>query len=143
MKKTTFAKKSDITPSWLLVDAENQVLGRIATQIATILMGKHKPIFTPHVVTGDYVIVINADKIKLTGNKLDDKKSKHYTGWSSGLRETPYREVMAVNPTKALIDAVKRMLPKNKLRPEMLEHLKVYASPEHPHTAQKPELIKL
>ncbi len=143
MKKTTFPKQSELSPNWLLVDAEGQVLGRIATKIATILRGKHKPTFTPHLLTGDYVIVINAEKIKITGNKLEDKKAKHYTGWTGGLREVPYKELMANNPTKAIILAVKRMLPKNRLQPEMLERLKVYAGPEHPHTAQKPELIKL
>jgi len=143
MKKTTFAKQSELSPNWILVDAENQILGRLATQVASMLKGKHKTHYTPHLVTGDYIIVINADKIKLTGNKRYVKTAKRYSGWSSGLKEIPYDTLMKENPTFVIEKAVKGMLPDNKLRPDMMKQLKVYAGADHPHTAQKPELIKL
>lgn len=140
---TTFlAKAHEVERKWYVVDAEGQTLGHLATEVASILRGKNKPIYTPHVDTGDYVIVINAAKIKLTGNKENQKVYKHHTGYPGGLREIPYKEMLEKHPERIIEKAVKGMLPKNKLGREMIKKLRVYPGAEHNHEAQKPELLK-
>ena len=134
--KAFYLKKEDREPQWILVDAEGKVLGRLATWIADTLRGKNKPIYTPHTDCGDYVVVINADKIVMTGNKMRDKIYDRYTGWMGGYKEATAREVMEKHPTRLVELAVKRMLPKNKLNREVFKKLKVYAGSEHPHIAQ-------
>jgi len=140
--KTYMAKPQDVEAKWWLVDATDKVVGRLARDIAVILMGKHRPTYTPHVDTGDYVIVINADKVVFTGKKWDQKKYTWHTGYR-GLKSETARERMARNPGKILSEAVRRMLPKNKLAARMLSKLKVYTGDQHPHQAQMPELIEL
>lgn len=140
--KSYMAKPEEIERKWYIIDAEDKVLGRLATEVATLLRGKHKPIYTPHVDTGDFVIVINAEKIKLTGKKLDQKEHKYHTGYPGGLKSIPYREMLDKNPEKAIEIAVKGMLPKNRLGRQMYRKLKVYRGPEHNHQAQKPELYE-
>ena len=136
---TYVATKDSIERKWLLIDAEGKTLGRLATEVARLLRGKHKPTFTPFLDTGDYVIVINASKMVLTGNKLDQKKYRHHTGYPGGLKEVDYRTLMAKNPEKALELAVKGMLPKNSLGRQMFRKLHVYAGADFEQTAQKPE----
>lgn len=136
---TYVATKDSIERKWLLIDAEGKTLGRLATEVAKLLRGKHKPTFTPFLDTGDYVIVINASKMVLTGNKLDQKKYRHHTGFPGGLKEVDYRTLMAKNPEKALELAVKGMLPKNSLGRQMFRKLHVYAGADFEQTAQKPE----
>ena len=138
MKRTYQAKKEEIDAKWYVVDADGKVLGRLASKLATVLRGKNKPIFTPHVDTGDFVVVVNAKKVVLTGKKLLDKSYYHYTGYPGGIREMSAEKMMAKKPTEVLRIAVKGMLPKNALGRQMLRKLKVYAGPEHPHAAQKP-----
>lgn len=140
-QKSYMAK--DVEKKWYVVDASGKVLGRLANRIAVVLMGKHKPIYTPHVDTGDYVIVVNADKVVLTGKKLDQKKYYRHSGYPGGLKEITARQMFEKHPEKVVYLAVKRMLPKNKLGRKMLKKLKVYAGPEHPHQAQKPEPLEL
>lgn len=139
---TYIPKPNDIQHNWILVDADGQILGRLATRIATILHGKHKPTFTPHVDGGDHVVVINADKIRLTGKKLDQKIYYRHSQYPGGLRSTVYRILMAKRPELALNLAVRRMLPKNSLGRKMLVKMHVYTGPEHPHEAQKPEALQ-
>ena len=141
--KSFLAKKGEVEPKWLLVDAEGAVLGRIAAKIAPILMGKNKPTYTPHVDTGDYVIVVNADKIRVTGKKAQMKEYDHYTHHPGGRKVVSFADMMAKKPEKVIELAVKRMLPKNKLGVKMLKKLKVYRGQEHEHQAQKPEKIEL
>lgn len=141
--KTYMAKKEEVVPRWYMVDAEGKILGRLATKVATILMGKHRPTYTPHVDTGDFVIVINADKVRVTGKKLDQKVYQRYSGYPGGLKQTALRKVMAQKPTDVFSKAVKRMLPKSKLGRKMLTKLKVYAGPGHPHEAQVPQALEL
>ena len=136
---TYVATKDSIERKWLVIDAEGMVLGRLATEVARLLRGKHKPTYTPFLDTGDYVIVINASKMVLTGNKLDQKKYRHHTGYPGGLKEVDYRTLMAKNPEKALELAVKGMLPKNSLGRQMFRKLHVYAGADFEQTAQKPE----
>ena len=136
---TYVATKDSIERKWLLIDAEGLTLGRLATEVAKLLRGKHKPTFTPFLDTGDYVIVINASKMVLTGNKLDQKKYRHHTGYPGGLKEVDYRTLMAKNPEKALELAVKGKLPKNSLGRQMFRKLHVYAGADFEQTAQKPE----
>ncbi|MBQ8555279.1 MAG: 50S ribosomal protein L13 [Clostridia bacterium] len=136
--KTFMPKAADITRQWYVVDAEGQVLGRVATQVANILRGKNKPIYTPNVDTGDFVIVINADKVVLTGKKLDQKIYYKHSGYVGGLKETKYRKLLAEKPEEALRHAVVGMLPKGPLGRQMAKKLKVYAGAEHEHEAQKP-----
>ena len=136
--RTFSPKDSDITRQWHVIDASGVVLGRLASQAAVLLRGKHKPIFAPHVDTGDFVIVINADKIALSGNKLEQKKAYRHSGYPGGLSATSYTELLAKNPRRAVEKAVKGMLPHNKLSRQQITKLKVYAGPEHPHAAQKP-----
>ena len=137
--KTTMAKANEVDRKWYVVDAEGKVLGRLATEVANILRGKNKPIYTPHVDTGDYVIVINAEKVKLTGSKWDDKIHAYHTGYPGGRREVAYKEIREKPPERVIEYAVKGMLPKNRLGRSMFTKLKVYAGSEHPHAAQQPE----
>lgn len=141
--KTYDAKKEDIVRDWYLVDAENQVLGRLASEIARRLRGKHKPVFTPYVDTGDFVIVINAEKISLTGKKLMDKIYYNYSGYPGGLRETNAGKMLKDHPERVIQYAVKGMLPKNSLGRKMLKKLKVYAGGDHRHEAQCPRTLTL
>ncbi|MGD0936699.1 MAG: 50S ribosomal protein L13 [Streptosporangiaceae bacterium] len=136
--RTFSPKDSDITRRWHVIDASDVVLGRLASQAAVLLRGKHKPIFAPHVDTGDFVIVINADKIALTGNKLEQKRAYRHSGYPGGLRAVGYAELMEKHPERAVEKAVRGMLPKNSLGRKTLRKLKVYAGPDHPHQAQQP-----
>jgi large subunit ribosomal protein L13 len=136
---TLSAKPSEVVHDWYVIDAQDVVLGRMATRIATVLRGKHKPIFTPHVDTGDFVIVINAGKVRLTGNKLDDKQYYRYSGHFGGLKSKSARQVLADEPDRVIRQAVKGMLPKNRLGNQLLGKLKIYAGGEHPHEAQQPQ----
>lgn len=136
---TYMAKAAEIERKWLLIDAEGKVLGRVATEIASILRGKHKPEYTPFADTGDYVIVINADKIVVTGNKEMGKLYRRHSGYAGGLKEVPYAEMMAKHPERILETAVKGMLPHNALGRQMYRKLKVYAGADHKHEAQTPE----
>jgi len=133
------AKPSDVERKWYVLDADGQTLGRLAAQAAYLLRGKHKPTYTPHIDTGDFVIVVNADKVRLTGNKLLKKKYIHHTRYPGGLREMTYRDLLDKNPEKAVEIAIKGMLPHNRLGKKMFKKLKVYRGPDHPHQAQKPE----
>ena len=136
--KTTMVKPGEVVQNWWLVDAEDQVLGRIATQIAVRLMGKHKPTYTPHVDTGDFVVVVNVEKVKLTGNKWDKKEITWYTGYP-GLRTEKVGKRFERKPHEIIREAVRRMLPKNRLGRKMLSKLKLFVGPEHTHQAQRPE----
>jgi large subunit ribosomal protein L13 len=137
--RTFSPKDSDITRQWHVIDATDVVLGRLASHVAVLLRGKHKPIFAPHVDTGDFVIVINADKVSLSGAKLEDKKAYRHSGYPGGLTAVSYKELMAKHPTRVVEKAVKGMLPKNSLGRKTLSKLKVYAGPTHPHQAQQPQ----
>jgi large subunit ribosomal protein L13 len=141
--KTQFARKDDVEKKWYLVDAEDAILGRIATKIATYLRGKNKAIFTPHIDTGDFIIVINADKVKLTGNKLEDKVYYRHSGYPGGLKAETAKDRLRRKPEEIIIDAVWGMLPKGRLGRAMIKKLKVYRGAEHPHKAQKPEILTL
>jgi len=141
--KTFSAKPHEVQHDWLLVDAANQVLGRLAAQIATRLRGKHKAIYTPHVDTGDFVVVVNADKVRVTGNKPEAKLYHRHTNYPGGLYTTNFAKLQARHPGRALEKAVKGMLPKGPLGYAMLSKLKVYAGAEHPHTAQQPKSVNL
>ncbi|MCR4944881.1 MAG: 50S ribosomal protein L13 [Clostridium sp.] len=141
--KSYIAKAQDVERKWYVVDAAGKPLGRVASQVATILRGKNKPTFTPNVDCGDYVIVINAEKVVLTGKKLDQKLFRKYSGYIGGLKETPYREVLAKKPELAFEEAVRRMLPTGVLGRQMLKKLKVYRGEDHNHDAQKPEVLEL
>lgn len=134
------AKPADIVRSWYVIDADGKPLGRIATEAARLLRGKHKAIFTPHIDTGDFVIIINADKAVLTGNKLANKKYYHHSGYPGGLKEVTYKDMMDKKPELAMEKAVKGMLPHNRLGRAMAKKLKVYRGAQHPHQAQKPEI---
>ena len=136
--KTFMPKAADITRQWYVVDAEGQVFGRVASQVANILRGKNKPIYTPHIDCCDYVVVVNAEKIHVTGKKLDQKIYYHHTGYVGGLKETKYRKLLAEKPEFAIRRAVVGMLPKGPLGRQMAKKLKVYAGPNHDHAAQKP-----
>lgn len=139
--KTYSARQGDVGRRWFVVDAEGQVLGRLATRIATILRGKHKPAFTPHIDVGDFVVVVNAEKVKLTGQKLDDKLFRRHSGYPGGLTEIPYRRLLETHPERAIERAVWGMLPKGRLGRQLKHKLKVYAGPNHPHGSQKPETL--
>lgn len=136
--RTFSPKAADVERQWYVIDATGVVLGRLASQIATLLRGKHKPIFAPHVDTGDFVIVVNADKVVLTGKKLEQKKAYRHSGYPGGLRAMSYSELMQKRPERVVEKAVRGMLPKNSLGRKMAKKLKVYAGPDHPHQAQKP-----
>ena len=140
---TFLAKPNEVERKWYVVDAEGMVLGRLASQVASILRGKNKPTYTPNVDTGDHVIIINADKVVLTGNKLTDKIYYHHTGYVGHMKETPYGELMAKKPEFAVKKAIVGMLPKGPLGRKMATKLRVYAGAEHGHEAQKPEVVKL
>lgn len=142
-RKEQFLPGGDLKRDWYLVDAEGKTLGRMATEIAKVLRGKHKPIYTPHVDTGDYVIVVNADKIKLTGKKLEDKIYYHHTGYPGGIKEISAAKLLDKKPTALVEKAVKGMMPKNQLSRYAIEKLKVYAGSEHPHQAQKPKPLEI
>jgi large subunit ribosomal protein L13 len=141
--KTYSAKPGEVAREWYLVDAEGQTLGRLATQIADTLRGKRKPQFTPHVDTGDFVIVVNADKIAVTGNKLDQKMYHRHSGYPGGLKSRTLREQLDRRPTEVIRKAVRGMLPKNKLARRQIVKLKVYAGPQHPHESQNPKPLNL
>ena len=140
--KTYSAKPGEITREWYLVDAEGKTLGRLATQIADTLRGKRKPQYTPHVDTGDFVVVVNAEKIAVTGNKLDQKRYYRHSGYPGGLRSRTLREQLDRRPTEVLRVAVKGMLPKNRLARQQITKLKIYAGPEHPHERAEPEAAR-
>ena len=141
--KTFMANAQNVERKWYVVDADGMVLGRLATQVANILRGKTKPVYTPHVDTGDYVIIVNAEKAILTGKKLDEKVYYHHSGFVGGLKETTYRTLMAEKPDFAVRHAIVGMLPKGPLGRQMAKKLFVYAGAEHPHAAQKPEVCQL
>jgi large subunit ribosomal protein L13 len=141
--KSYLAKKNEVERKWYVIDAAGKPLGRVASQVASILRGKNKPVFTPNVDTGDFVVIINAEKVVLTGKKLDQKMMRHHSLYPGGLKETPYREVMAKKPEFAFSEAVRRMLPSGPLGRDMLKKLKVFRGAEHTHEAQKPEVLEL
>ena len=141
--RTYTPKPGDIEKTWYVIDATDVVLGRLASQVATLLRGKHKPIFAPHVDTGDFVIVINADKVALTGQKREKKIAYRHSGYPGGLRSTPYSELLEKFPERAVEKAVRGMLPKNTLGRTQLKKLKVYAGGEHPHQAQQPTVFEI
>lgn len=140
-RQTTFLKPNETNAKWHHVDAQGKVLGRIASDIAVVLMGKHRPTYTPHVDTGDYVVVTNARGLVLTGRKGEQKFARAWSGYPGGLKLTPYSEVLAKKPEQLLRDAVRRMLPKNRLGRDMLSKLKIYRDADHPHHAQRPESL--
>ena len=137
-RQTTFAKPGEISKQWRHADADGQVLGRLAARIAPVLMGKHRPEYTPHVDCGDFVIVTNAARVVLTGRKAEQKQKQRYSSYPGGLRSTSYGDMLQRRPEFIVEDAVRRMLPKSRLGRQMLSKLKVYAGPEHPHAAQQP-----
>ena len=143
MEKTYATKAGDIERSWFIADADGQILGRLATRVATILRGKHKPSFSPNLDTGDFVVIVNAEKITVTGTKLDDKNYYRHSGYPGGLKTVNLRRMLERNPERALTLAVRGMLPSNKLGRQMLKKLKVYAGAEHPHSAQQPQRLEL
>ncbi|HEX4939067.1 MAG TPA: 50S ribosomal protein L13 [Candidatus Kapabacteria bacterium] len=143
MKTTISAKPESVERDWYVVDASGKTLGRLATEIARHLRGKHKPIYTPHVDTGDYIVVVNADKVQVTGSKRTDKIYYHHTEYPGGIKEISFEKLMVKKPQQAIETAVKGMMPRNPLGRAMLRKLKVYAGPEHPHTAQQPKELAL
>jgi len=141
--KTISAKPESVKRDWYLVDATNKTLGRLCTELARRLRGKHKPIYTPHVDTGDYLVVVNAEKITVTGKKMDDKIYHRFTGYIGNLKSTPLKDMLAKHPERAIEIAVKGMLPKNPLGRAMYRKLKVYKGTNHPHTAQQPQVLDI
>ncbi|GBE15711.1 50S ribosomal protein L13 [bacterium BMS3Abin14] len=141
--KTFSAKKEEVQRRWVVVDAEDAVLGRLASQVASIIRGKNKPIFTPHVDTGDFVIVVNAEKVRLTGNKLDQKFYYRHSGYPGGIKGVSARDLLQKKPEMLVRNAVRGMLPKNRLGRQMIGKLKIYAGPEHPHEAQQPRKVSI
>ncbi|MCX7545978.1 50S ribosomal protein L13 [Marinicella gelatinilytica] len=141
--KTFSAKAEEINREWFLIDAEGKTLGRMATEIATRLRGKHKPEYTPHVDTGDYIVVINAEKVAVTGNKMNAKVYQHHTGYVGNLKTIGLKDMLAKHPERVIEKAVKGMLPKNTLGRQMYRKLKVYAGNEHPHAAQEPKALEV
>lgn len=141
--KTFTAKPYEVARQWYVVDAQGQTLGRLATRIATVLRGKHKPIYTPHVDCGDYVIVVNADKINVTGQKLDQKIYYRHSGYPGGIKQVTLRRRLQTHPERVVESAVRGMLPKNRLGRKMFKKLKVYAGPDHPHEAQQPKPLEI
>ena len=141
--KTTSIRAEEITRYWYLLDADNQILGRLASRVAQILRGKNKPYFTPHMDMGDFVVIINAEKVKVTGNKEADKTYFRHSGYPGGITEVNLKEVRNKHPEKIITNAVKGMLPHNRLGRKLLKHLKIYATEVHPHTAQQPQAITL
>lgn len=143
MTRTFSPKPADVQPEWLIIDANDIVLGRLASHVAALLRGKHKPTFAPHMDMGDFVIVINAEKVALTGSKLQTKLAYRHSGYPGGLTATTYSEMLEKHPTRAVEKAIRGMLPKNSLGRAQIAKLKVYAGPEHPHAAQKPTVYTL
>ncbi|HOA81385.1 MAG TPA: 50S ribosomal protein L13 [Defluviitaleaceae bacterium] len=143
MRTTYIAKAETVERKWYVVDATDMTLGRLSSEIAKILRGKHKPIYTPHVDTGDFVIVINAKDIKVTGNKLEQKLYRHHTGYPGGLKEIKLKDLLEKKPEKVIYEAVRGMLPKNRLGRKMIKKLRVYSGAEHNHEAQKPEVLEI
>lgn len=143
MNKSFMANAQNIERKWYVVDATNLTLGRLSTEVATILRGKHKPTFTPHVDCGDYVIIVNAEKVALTGSKLEDKMYYRHSGYPGGLKSRTAKRMLELQPQKVLEKSIRGMLPKNRLGDDMYRKLYVYAGPEHPHQAQKPEAYTL
>ncbi len=141
--KTIFAKNTDVVRKWHVIDAEGMVVGRLASRVASILRGKNKPIYTPHVDTGDFVIIVNAEKVRFTGNKLQQKAYYHHSGYPGGIKKRVAKDVMKDFPERIITSAVRGMLPKNRLGRHQLGKLKVYRGPEHPHKAQNPEPLNL
>ena len=139
--KTIFTKDTDVERKWHVIDADGLVVGRLATKVADILRGKNKAIYTPHTDTGDFVVIVNAKKVRFTGNKLEQKKYYHHTGFPGGIKMKTARELMEETPEKVIESAVRGMMPKNKLAKQQLSKLKVYSGPEHPHQAQNPETL--
>lgn len=140
--KTYWAKPDEIEQKWYVVDAENKVLGRVATEVAMRLMGKHKPTYTPSIDTGDFIIIVNAEKFAVTGPKMDDKKYYRHSGFLGGLKERSLKEQLAKRPEEVIRTAVRRMLPKTRMGRAMLKKLKIYTGAEHPHSAQTPEMLE-
>lgn len=140
---TRFVKSSDADKKWFLVDAQDQVLGRLATKVAKIIRGKNKAIFTPNTDTGDFVVIINAEKVKVTGKRQTLKSYTHHSGYPGGFKTKSLQEILASKPTFVVHNAVEGMLPKNRLGKKLIKKLKVYAGSEHPHAAQKPEIVNL
>jgi large subunit ribosomal protein L13 len=143
VQKTYVPKSGDISHEWVLVDANEQNLGRLATRISSVLLGKNKPTFTPGVDTGDYVVVVNAERVTVTGNKLDDKYYYRHSGYPGGIKEINLRDQLAKHPDRVLRSAVWGMLPHNKLGRKLIKKLKIYAGPDHPHSAQDPKPVEL
>lgn len=141
--KTISAKRADIERKWFVADADGKVLGRFASEVARILKGKHKPIYTPHVDTGDHVVIVNAEKIRVTGGKMEKKVYTRYSGYPGGLKKRTLEQVMETRPEMALEHAIRGMLPKNRLGRRMMKKVRIYAGPEHKHESQKPEPIEL
>lgn len=141
--KTYSAKSESVERDWFIVDAQDLVLGRLATEVASRLRGKHKPEYTPHVDTGDYIVIINAEKIAVTGNKRENKLYHHHTGYPGGLKTVNLRKLLETHPTRVIESAVKGMLPKNKLGRVMIKKLKIYAGSEHNHQAQQPQALSI
>lgn len=141
--KSFVAKPQEVERKWYVVDAEGKTLGRLASQVAAILRGKNKPTYTPHVDTGDFVIVINAEKVEVTGKKMDQKMYRHHTGYVGHMKEMTYKQMLEKKPEQIIELAVKGMLPKNSLGRKMIKKLKVYSGPEHKHEAQKPEVLDI
>ncbi len=141
--KTYMAKGDQVERKWYVVDASDMVLGRLSSQVAAILRGKNKPCFTPHVDTGDHVIIVNAAKVRMTGRKLEEKKYRHHTGYPGGLREVTYGELLQKKPEFAVYESIRRMMPKGPLGRQMLKKVRIYAGPEHNNSAQKPETLVL
>ena len=143
MNTSFIAKPHEVEHKWYIIDAEGKTLGRLASEVASILRGKKKPIYTPHVDTGDYVIVINAEKVEVTGKKREDKIYRRHSGYPGGLKKVNFETLQAAKPDEIIRHAIKGMMPKGKLGRQMYKKLKVYAGPEHGHAAQKPEILKL
>jgi large subunit ribosomal protein L13 len=139
---TYYAKPGDVQQQWHLVDAENQVVGRLAVELARVLVGKHRPEYTPHCDVGDFVVVVNCDKVRFTGDKMETKQYQRFTGYPGGRKIQTARQIMAKKPALILTEAVRRMMPKNNLARQQLKKLKVYAGPDHPHQAQEPKPLK-
>ena len=140
--KTYTVKESEVVRDWYVVDAAGQTLGRLSSHVAAILRGKHKPTFTPHMDTGDFVVIVNAEKVAVTGKRAEDKMYSHFSGYAGGMKSINLRGQLAVHPERVLIAAIKGMLPHNRLGRQMFKKLKVYAGPEHPHEAQQPKKLE-
>jgi len=143
VKKTYVTKEEDVQRDWYVVDASGQTLGRLAARVASVLRGKHKPVYSPSVDAGDFVIVVNAEKVQVTGRKLDQKMYYRHSGYPGGLKEITLRNLLQQHPTRVIEHAVRGMLPKNRLGRQVFRHLKVYAGSEHPHEAQQPKALEL